>query len=119
MVSRTSIAGALAAVGTAVAALNGIPNWLRAVAIVLTASGTALLGLWAADANIVKPPPSFRLFLLIALLVVTAAAGCTLAGLTMDAKHPTFGTYGFALTGGSIGRASNQPPATISITNKP
>ena len=100
-------------------ALEGIPGWLRAIAIVLTATGTALLGLWAADAKIPKPPPSFRVFLLVALIIATAAAGCTLAGLQMNARHPTFGTYGFTLTGGTIGHIqTNQPPRTTN-TNTP
>jgi hypothetical protein len=119
MISRTTWAGALAAVGTAIAAIDGLPPKFRLAALALSACGTACLGYWAADSR-ENPKPPLPLFLLLAVLtVVLTTTACTIAGLKASAVIPTFGEYSLEVTSGSIGRApTNQPPPTIN-TNTP
>jgi len=117
MISRTTWAGALAAVGTAIAAIDGLPPKFRLAALALSACGTACLGYWAADSR-EKPKPPLPLFLLLSILVlVLTTTACTIAGFRGSAVIPSFGEYSLEITQGSIGRApTNQPPQGTNTT---
>ena len=117
--SRTSWAGALAAVGTAVAAMPDLPPKFRLAATLCAACGTALLGYFALD-NVPPQGPSGRLPILwLTLALVASAAGCTIAGFRGSAIIPTFGEYSLEITSGSIGRAPTNTPPPVVATNAP
>jgi len=119
MISRTTWAGALAAVGTAIAAIDGLPPKFRLAALALSACGTACLGYWAADSR-EKPQPPLPLFILLSILVlVLTTTGCTIAGFRGSAVIPTFGEYSLEITSGSIGRAPTNAPPPLVATNAP
>ena len=118
-VSRTTWAGALAAVGTAIAAIEGLPPKFRLAALALSACGTACLGYWAADSR-EKPRPPLPLLLLVTLLAaLIATTACTIAGFRGSAVIPSFGEYSLEITSGSIGRAPTNTPPPVVATNAP
>lgn len=113
---RTTIYGALAAVGTALASVPGIPGWLHTTAIAVAACSIGLVGFFAADRSPTGRSGTHLGIALVALAILITAAGCTVSTFGLGVSSPAFGTVQLDIGGGTIGNARQMRHALTNLS---
>ena len=103
---RTTIFGALAAAGAAVAALPSMPQSVHVAAVAVSTCAVALLGFFAADAIPAKKITPTHALAIIGAATLVIGTGCTVGKLALDVASPAFGSVDLSIGGGTVGNAT-------------
>jgi phosphomevalonate kinase len=103
---RTTIFGALAAAGAAIAALPSMPQSVHVAAVAVSACAVALLGFFAKDADRTKTIVPIHKLAVISICAVPVVTACTVGKLGFNVANPTFGSLDLSIGGGTIGNAN-------------
>ena len=103
---RTTIFGALAAAGAAIAALPSMPQSVHVAAVAVSACAVALLGFFAKDADHAKTIVPIHKLAVISICAVPVVTACTVGKLGFNVANPTFGSLDLSIGGGTIGNAN-------------